>query len=67
MAAWHEFGRTDAHGLCLETAHGVAEIEMGYTDHQVRVFVLRRNGHNPRPRAFHDLDEAKHWAEAQLQ
>ena len=65
MDDWREFGRINAQGLSLETTAGHAEIETGYTDHQLRVTV-QREGRPAYTARFGDLDTAKRWAEAQL-
>lgn len=62
---WREFGRTHAHGWYLETGAGQAEIEDGYTDHQLRVWV-QRGEHPATTHRFGDMADAKAWAEAQL-
>lgn len=65
MTTWRAFGRSNAHGICLETDKGYAEIEEGYTDHQLRVTAQRKTG-QVRKKRFSERDYAKAWAEAAL-
>ena len=65
MAIWQEYGRRHAHGICLETAKGHAEIEGGYADQHLRVTV--QVGAQPaQQRLWGTMEQAQAWAEQQL-